>query len=560
MVVRIVVRRGWSFLRNGGNADENGSLSSKDRSQSGKVAGDTGTSKKRMSVLGIGTPGALSKTSEKLNNESVKADIDSDEVSYMAHQHEKKQILDKLASGTPKKRKFSTAKASSPSTPTGDVAGLDAIKEEGASRSLHKGGFNSAAASQKGSEKSDEESGSLVSKKGASVTSSSAPPPSRSSFIFGGASAGADKAEKSISLRSRSAIQRLQELDLKDNAEKSVSLRNISSLRRSLDMTEGSLRNNPPRQNSATMNTNPKQNENLNSPIKPGGGNSQHHGIGHHEHGHIKESIQEVLDQHQQDLEGKARIFVSAGHEHGHIHGHGGGGSHSSVAASHHNPHNHNSVVIHAPEHAYTTVEKFLKKQTEEYYQSLENGGGGGGGGGFFSIRRVGSNEGKVSMRAPPKSVRRAGAVSGRIKPVTGPPRPLPPGPGGTTSGGDIEMGMVVAKGDDKRGAEGTKATATTIPVSTIGPNNKVVPINNKPPQIVAPPPQPDEEEEDDVRLDSDFSDIYFLNEPNHYYRAVELCILFNCLYLAFWTTDFIIIASHIIETDMWKWLDQLAM
>eukprot|EP01034_Spumella_vulgaris_P022808 gene22808-28973_t len=57
-----------------------------------------------------------------------------------------------------------------------------------------------------------------------------------------------------------------------------------------------------------------------------------------------------------------------------------------------------------------------------------------------------------------------------------------------------------------------------------------------------------------------DFSDIYILNEPLYYFRAVELCIMFNCLYMALWATNFIYIAESMDLSFSWSIGSQFLM
>ncbi|RYH21058.1 hypothetical protein EON65_21590 [archaeon] len=65
---------------------------------------------------------------------------------------------------------------------------------------------------------------------------------------------------------------------------------------------------------------------------------------------------------------------------------------------------------------------------------------------------------------------------------------------------------------------------------------------------------------EDEFRLSTDFDDIFFFEKPELFYGAVEICIMFNCLYLAFWITDFIFLSAKMHVADFWHILDQLAM
>ncbi len=57
-----------------------------------------------------------------------------------------------------------------------------------------------------------------------------------------------------------------------------------------------------------------------------------------------------------------------------------------------------------------------------------------------------------------------------------------------------------------------------------------------------------------------DFSDIYFFAKPVYYFRAVELCIMFNCLYMALWATNFVFIVEKVHLSYAWTVGAQLIM
>eukprot|EP00981_Chlorochromonas_danica_P002596 scaffold504_cov189-Ochromonas_danica.AAC.31 len=65
---------------------------------------------------------------------------------------------------------------------------------------------------------------------------------------------------------------------------------------------------------------------------------------------------------------------------------------------------------------------------------------------------------------------------------------------------------------------------------------------------------------EEEFRLSSDFSDIFLFNMPELFFGAVEMCIMFNCLYLAFWVTDFISLSARQHQTAWEHVLFQLGM
>jgi hypothetical protein len=51
-------------------------------------------------------------------------------------------------------------------------------------------------------------------------------------------------------------------------------------------------------------------------------------------------------------------------------------------------------------------------------------------------------------------------------------------------------------------------------------------------------------------KLDEDFSDIYAFHSPTLYFRAVEIGIVLNCIYLSLWVSDFIYIAENLSEAS----------
>lgn len=55
-----------------------------------------------------------------------------------------------------------------------------------------------------------------------------------------------------------------------------------------------------------------------------------------------------------------------------------------------------------------------------------------------------------------------------------------------------------------------------------------------------------DEDVASDSRLSEDFSDIYFFKRPTWYFRAIEFCILLNCIYGAVYVTNFITITQEL--------------
>lgn len=78
-----------------------------------------------------------------------------------------------------------------------------------------------------------------------------------------------------------------------------------------------------------------------------------------------------------------------------------------------------------------------------------------------------------------------------------------------------------------------------------------------------------DSDEDDDSNLSTfswcqeqleDFSDVYLFGSPLLFYRAAELAMMFHCLYLALWMTDFAVLTSQIEQPDNWAVITQLAM
>lgn len=62
-------------------------------------------------------------------------------------------------------------------------------------------------------------------------------------------------------------------------------------------------------------------------------------------------------------------------------------------------------------------------------------------------------------------------------------------------------------------------------------------------------PMQPPEEV-----LSQDFSDVFIFSHPGYFYRAVEIAIILNCLYMSFWVTNFItIVTAHSQNPVVWN-------
>jgi hypothetical protein len=53
-----------------------------------------------------------------------------------------------------------------------------------------------------------------------------------------------------------------------------------------------------------------------------------------------------------------------------------------------------------------------------------------------------------------------------------------------------------------------------------------------------------------ELKLAEDFSDIYVLQSPTLYFRAVEIGIVLNCIYLSLWVSDFIHIAQNLSQSS----------
>jgi hypothetical protein len=53
-----------------------------------------------------------------------------------------------------------------------------------------------------------------------------------------------------------------------------------------------------------------------------------------------------------------------------------------------------------------------------------------------------------------------------------------------------------------------------------------------------------------EMKLAEDFSDIYALHSPNLYFKAVEIGIVLNCIYLSLWVSDFIYIANNLRQSS----------
>mmetsp|Transcript_13050 Transcript_13050/g.21342 ORF Transcript_13050/g.21342 Transcript_13050/m.21342 type:complete len:1003 (-) Transcript_13050:234-3242(-) len=58
------------------------------------------------------------------------------------------------------------------------------------------------------------------------------------------------------------------------------------------------------------------------------------------------------------------------------------------------------------------------------------------------------------------------------------------------------------------------------------------------------------------MKLTEDFSDVYFFSSPLLYFRAVEVAIMLNSLYLSMWAVNFISVAEHATENPVvWQLL-----
>jgi hypothetical protein len=56
------------------------------------------------------------------------------------------------------------------------------------------------------------------------------------------------------------------------------------------------------------------------------------------------------------------------------------------------------------------------------------------------------------------------------------------------------------------------------------------------------------------MKLAEDFSDIYAFHSPTLYFRAVEIGIVLNCIYLSLWVSDFIFIANHLnVSSELYQ-------
>lgn len=62
------------------------------------------------------------------------------------------------------------------------------------------------------------------------------------------------------------------------------------------------------------------------------------------------------------------------------------------------------------------------------------------------------------------------------------------------------------------------------------------------------------------ARLNVDFHSVYVFGEPTYFIRAIEIAIMFNCLYMAFWLSNFITIAGDTANSHDWEILHELAM
>jgi hypothetical protein len=68
------------------------------------------------------------------------------------------------------------------------------------------------------------------------------------------------------------------------------------------------------------------------------------------------------------------------------------------------------------------------------------------------------------------------------------------------------------------------------------------------------------EELKEDARLNEDFRGVFIFGEPTFFIRAIEITIMFNCLYMAFWLSNFITIAQYSSSAHNWDTLNELAM
>lgn len=479
--IRISLNRGVSALGSAsGDEDDDVNIGA----ASGK-SGDNGSvsdSETRSGELVGGSPNrrsALKKTKSILRRESVTEVVDSREKSFYHHQHEKKEFMDKLVSTQPNKRKWSVVKnnATAPdpasnSNTAGSTSNQSIDRQSLSSPPHHDLAIIKEDSNGRGSN-SGHSAGSDKETK-PSHEPHHGPPPVQAKVPN----------ERS---RRRSVIDLIHHMDLPDLDQE-----------RNMTFTAAH--------------------------------NVQHHGIGN--------SLR-VAAQHANTKETSIRGAAGVGGD-----GHSIADNHGTHAhpPAHQNsvpaptisirrapsqdeePHSakhhvKNSVVVHAPEHGYSTVEKFLKKQNEEHHlmmlQMEQHGGHHSGSSGILgTMRHVGD---ALSVR------------------------------GGGGGGGNGAASM---------------RKAHVNPVST---RMKAVSIRRvqKPAQTdveTGKEAEAEAEDEEEVRLTADFSDIYLFGNVVYFHRAVELCILFNCLYMAFWTTDFIAITSHIEQSVLWRWLDQLAM
>ena len=473
--MRIAFNRGFSWLYEEwimrmGSSTGAGGVSGKSTGENGSImsendsGNDSTTPRKK---------GALKKTQSILRKEILDDEIDSREKSFYHHQHEKKEFMGKLVSNQPQKRKWSVVKNNSTAPePLHVETHLSAITEVPSSNTP-------------GSQSQ-------------SQVNSMSTEPSLTRPAHGPDHNKHPDGERSVRSRRRSVIELIHNLDLPDVDKE-----------RNLIFTAAHT--------------------------------TTHHGIGNS----LRVAQQHALPHHESHQHGgeadKANHISPATatshpdiHAQGHQqHPHHLGVSIRRTASQEEEPKSarqvvKNTVVVHAPEHGYSTVEKFLKKQNEEHHlliQQMHEQGHHPHTNGIFgqTMRHVGdamSIRGAASVRKPhanPLSTRMK-AVSVRRVPIQ---KPSPPQH-------DLEAGAPTS-------------SSSTTPTS---------------PQTKTEEP----EEEEEVRLNADFSDIYFFGSATYFHRAVELCILFNCLYMAFWTTDFIAITSHIEQSLLWRWLDQLAM
>ncbi len=68
------------------------------------------------------------------------------------------------------------------------------------------------------------------------------------------------------------------------------------------------------------------------------------------------------------------------------------------------------------------------------------------------------------------------------------------------------------------------------------------------------------QEQQQQQRLSEDFHTIFLFGDPVFFHRGVEACMLLNCLYLAFWLSEFVTIAQQVDESRGWSSTVQFLM